>query len=662
MTFSLRTDGCAWLFCSLFASSALAQATNPKDAPPIPGVNLPTDPKKEDEKPVIRSSEVRVTEFGTCDLVVQNDDVTNVLSKLAVQARINIVPSAAVPRPVNATMYGVTVEEALDGLLTPNGLAYEVHDNFIFVYTAEELAARKSSPNNLMSRRIMLDYLRSSDAADYANPLLSDQGKITATKDGGGGGGGAAADAVSSAAGGATGGGASSDEGIYTPAEDEFSLENAIIVHDVPENVDRIEHFLKSIDTQPEQVLLEASIIEINITEENAFGVDFAMLDGMQFSSFFGFPDAITGINPLTGETNTQPPTNNLNRNFAVSNPGNTSQGPATLRVGITHENDFGVFIRALDQITDVTILSNPKVLALNRQQTKVMVGTRVAYLETTVVENQVLQTIKFIDTGITLEVRPFVLKDRRVRMEIYPKVSEVVFRNVTSLDGVVQQLPDEEVRTVQTDVLVPEGSTAVIGGLFRDDTDRTRKQVPVLGDIPLVGHAFEGQDDTLEKVEVIFLIKPTVMSENVLARQGADGNAYYDRVRVGSRQGLLPWSRENWSARLNVEAQKAARVGAYGQARGFLRRSLELNPLQPEALRLQEQLKEIERWPTRSMLERIVNTELDANYPDGITGIQPTPVETEAIETIEEESVEHEHEHEMDEEGDGGEGEDDGG
>jgi type IV pilus assembly protein PilQ len=641
MTLRLRNDGRALLCWTLLCTPLVAQSTQPKDAPPIPGVNLPTDPKKADETPIIRSSEVRVNEFGTCDLVVQNDDITNVLSKLAIQARRNIVPSAAVPRPVNATMYGVSFEAALDALLTPNGLAYEIDGDFVFVYTADELAHRRSAPNNLVSKRIMLDYLRSTDAMEFAQPLLSELGKITPTKDTGGGGGGGG-DAIGAAVAGASGGSEASNSGIYTPDTDEFSLENAVVVHDVGENVERIENFLKAIDTQPEQVLLEATIIEVNLEENNAFGVDFAILDGMQFSSFFGFPDAITGINPLTGATNTQPPTNNLNRNFAVGSAGNAAQGDATIRVGITHENDVGVFIRALDQITDVSILSNPKVLALNRQKTKVMVGTRVAYLETTVVENQVLQTIKFIDTGITLEVRPYVLKDRRVRMEIYPKVSEVVFRDVTSLDGVVQQLPDEEVRTVQTDVLVPEGSTAVIGGLFREDTDRVRKQVPVLGDIPLVGYAFEGQDDTYDRVEVIFLIKPTVMSENVLAKQGDVGMGYYERVRVGSRLGLLPWSRERQSARWNLKAKQAADVGAYEQARYMLRQSLELHPLQPEVLRLQEQLKDVSVWPIRSMLERIVYDWLDADYPDGRTGILPNPpveVEYEVEEELEESS-----------------------
>ncbi|MHC4614491.1 MAG: type II secretion system protein GspD, partial [Planctomycetota bacterium] len=144
-----------------------------------------------------------------------------------------------------------------------------------------------------------------------------------------------------------------------------------------------------------------------------------------------------------------------------------------------------------------MTLLSNPKILTLNRQRAKVFVGVKVGYLETTVVENQVLQTVKFIDSGIILDIRPYILRDGRIRLELSPKVSDVVFRQVEGQDGVVQQIPDERIQTVSTDVLVPAGYTAVIGGLFREDTTRSRKQVPLLGDIPLAGAAFRGHDDS---------------------------------------------------------------------------------------------------------------------------------------------------------------------
>lgn len=632
MTSRLRFEVSSVALVPVLTWSAFAQTTPPNIVPAPqaqPAGAAQKDDKSKDEIPVIRVSEVRVSEFGTCDIVVQNDDITNVLAKLAVQARKNIVPTGTVSRPVNATMYGVPFEQALDALLQPNGLGYEIRGDFIYVMTADELALAKASPSNLKSKRINLDYLRSADAMEYVKPLLSAHGSITPTTDQSGDGESGAGVTVSS--GGTATSSTSAQEGtagIYTPDKDEFSLENAVIVHDNEVNLARIERFLKELDTQPAQVLIEATVIQVDLDEQNALGVDFALLNGVQFSSFFNFAGPVNGgvLNPGDTSGNSGPgfgqlpafAGDDINQDFVVSSPGNTGSGPGTIKIGITDGNNVGFLIRALDQVTDVTLLSNPKVLALNRQRAKVLVGTRVGYLETVVVENQVLQTIKFIDTGVSLDIRPFVMKDGRVRMELTPKVSKVVFREFESTTGVTQQIPDEQIQTILTNVLVPQGHTAVLGGLFREDTSRIRNQVPLAGDIPLVGYAFQGQDDRIQRVEIIFLIKPVVMTDQLLASQGENGNAYYDHVRVGSRMGLLPWSRERQSANLNLRVHKAIDEGSLGYARWYLRRSLFLHPLQPEMVGTEYDLfggagfrhVDSEFVNDRSMLTRILEQE----------------------------------------------------
>ena len=129
------------------------------------------------------TSEVRVSEYMTVDIVIQDDSITNVLHKLAVQARRNIVPSAAVDRVVNATIYDVPFYDALDGLLRPNGLGYVERGDFIYVYTNEEMAALKLDKWQPVTRIIHLDYLRPEDARDYVIKLLSPDGHIEVTKD-----------------------------------------------------------------------------------------------------------------------------------------------------------------------------------------------------------------------------------------------------------------------------------------------------------------------------------------------------------------------------------------------------------------------------------------------------------------------------------------------
>ncbi|MHC4274824.1 MAG: type II secretion system protein GspD [Planctomycetota bacterium] len=569
----------------------------------------------EDQEPT-GSSEVRVSEYMTVDIVIQNDSITNVLHKLAVQARRNIVPSAAVDRIVNATIYDVPFYDALEGLLQPNGLGFVERGEFIYVYTNEEMAALKLDKWQPVTRIIHLDYLRPTDARDYVIKMLSPDGHIEVTKDiqpeGAGGG----------AAGAAAGyGGAVAAEGtedeVYTPELDEFSLTNAIVVQDLAENVDRIESFLRELDTPPAQVLIEATIVQTRLNEANAFGVDFALLTDNAFVDFFNAP--LGGV-PIGFKTVIDEDSGNLTEpvlpkreGFVVSAPGNVAGGDATIKAGYIG-SEVGVFIRALDEVTDVTLLSNPKILTLNRQRAKVFVGTKVGYLETTVVENQVLQTIEYIDAGIILDIRPYILRDGRIRLELAPKVSDVVFRVAQSTDGVVQEIPDERIQTISTDVLVPAGYTAVIGGLFREDTTRSRKQVPLLGDIPLAGAAFRGHDDSTEQSEVIFLIKPTILKEEVAIEQGQRGEEYGERVRVGSRLGLLPWSRERQTARLNLQAERLLAAGRPDRALHKIRRSLELYPLQPEVIRMQQELvTDPLWWPTRSYFKRVIDGEFSA-------------------------------------------------
>jgi hypothetical protein len=164
--------------------------------------------------------------------------------------------------------------------------------------------------------------------------------------------------------------------------------------------------------------------------------------------------------------------------------------------------------------------------------------------------------------------------------------------------------------------VLVPEGYTAVLGGLFRDDTERARSQVPFFGDIPLLGAAFRGNDDNLNREEIIFLIRAVVMEPQILVEQGRRGEEFQEAVRVGSRLGLLPWSRERRSSRLNMKAETLARDGQTEDALWYLSRSLQLNPAQPEAVRLRQQMMtRSDWWPTRSILERIIDGELDAGF-----------------------------------------------
>lgn len=551
---------------------------------------------KSAEQAIADTAGVKVSEYLTVDIFVQDEDLANVLQMLSLQSRKNIVASRDVSATVSANLYGVTFYEALDAILNVNGYGYLEKGSFIYVYTLEELQQIKAKERKPVSKVMQLNYLNATDAAEFVTPLLSDQGQIKTN----------------------------GDVGQFSlPADnptgsEEFALAATLVIYDFPENVAEIEQLLTQLDTRPAQVLVEATILQTALTEANAFGVDFSVLADVNFTDFLGVGGPLSAANVLQGgETTGSPPQDN--QGVAVtSSPGNTA-GPSTIKLGVISD-DVAVFIRALDEVTDTTILSNPKVLALNRQPAKVLVGRKIGYLNTTSTETSTTQTVEFLDTGTQLAFRPFVAKDGSIRLELKPRVSEGVIRDAADATGASVTIPDEITQEITTNVIVPDGSTVVLGGLFKETTRLGRSQVPLIGDIPIIGAAFRGHDDSTDRAEIIFLIRPTIVSDRVLADQGDRANNYSERVRTGSRNGLLPWSRDRQTKQLNVEAERLAAAGETEKARWTLRRSLELQPSQPDVLRLQDEIGPArDAWPATSVLEKIIREE-------SAQGAAPTP------------------------------------
>jgi type IV pilus assembly protein PilQ len=598
-----RTLGPA-LLLTVLAGSSQAMAQQDENVP----ILLETQTQQSTTPEFIEG--VRVTEFGTVEIGVQNADLRSVLQTLAIRSGRNIVASETVTANVTANIEGVSLERALEVLLDQYGYGFVVDGEFIRVYSRSELDARRPFRTEVFH----LEHLTAEDAAQFAGPLLSAEGRLVesvASIDWGlytGSGSG-----VSQGTGGGGGGGGGTSSPGAPFGKDSFAHRSMIMVRDYDDNIKEIASLFKLIDTSPDQVLIEATVVSVVLTDQNAFGVDFALIQDVQFTEFFGLPSNFTPDNRVgrgaddLSRIATQ--TNAPNDGFLSTNIGNQS-GPAGIRGGIM-AGDSAIFIRALDTISDANIMANPKVLALNRQQARVFVGSRVGYLQTVATETATTQTVEFIDTGIQLAVRPFVSSDGRIRMELAPRIADVVFNQRFS-DGRAFDVPTENIQEITTNVTVPEGSTVVLGGLFQESISLTRSQIPLLGDIPLIGGAFRGSEDTTLRQEVMFLIKPTIIRDSKLIDDGDRASAEAARVLVGTREGLLPWARERQTSVLNVDAQRMARDGDLDRAMWTVRRSLELHPAQADAIRIREQLiTDQTKAPTRSMMERAMNNRI---------------------------------------------------
>lgn len=533
---------------------------------------------------------VNVNEYDLVDLHVNNEDLGAVLQLLSIQSQRNIISSNSVQASVTADLYGVTFYEALDAILHVNGFGYIEKGNFIYVYTRDELQEFERLSRRQVSRIIHLDYLNAADAGEFVKHLLSEQGKLTTNS---------ATQAFAISEG--TPGGA-----------DTYANTATIVIRDYDENVEEIVALIAEIDTKPVQVLVEATILQTSLNEANAFGVDFAIISDLNFGDFIGTGGPLSVVDGLIsgqGETidGTAVPADGGNgRGFGVGSNNANLDGPSTLKMGIVSK-DVSVFLRVLDQVTDITVVSNPKLLTLNRQAAKVHVGTRVGYLNTTTTDTSTSQTVEFLEVGTTLSVRPFVSKSGLIRLELHPNVSS--FRLRTD-EG--QTIPDEDTTNLTTNVMLRDGQTAVLGGLFTETTTSTRRQVPLLGDIPLIGAAFRGNDDSTIRSEIIFLITPSIINDDMLTDAGQLGIQYVDNARVGARKSLLPFSRERRVGQLLIEARQVADAGDTQRALFLIERALRLSPQSADARAMKTELSnKSERVPSRTLMNGILRREL---------------------------------------------------
>ncbi len=529
---------------------------------------------------------VRMTRPGTFDIsFAQDTDIQKALRLMATYGRKNIVTTKDVTGTITADLYGVTFKEALEAVLRFGGYVYQDKGNFIYVMTPKQLEEISKTDQKLTVRAFRLSYVTATDAKTLITPVLSSEGSVAITP--------ASASGI---------GTSKVEAGGNTHASDDV-----LVVKDYEDNLTRVEEILNELDIKPEQVLIEATILRATLTENNALGIDFDTLSGVDFTKL---NSTTTGLTNLT-----------------TGSPSNLPQDPGagTARTDFSSAVDKGgisvgfiaqhaaLFIRALEGITDVTVLANPKLLVVNKQRGEVMVGNRDGYLTTTLTETTATQTVQFLETGTRLVVRPFVGKAGNVRLEIHPEDSS---GNVTLVGTNV--LPKETTTEVTSNVMVRDGHTIVIGGLFREYTSNARNQVPVMGNIPYLGTLFRSTVDQTIREEVIILITPRIIRPDSDEAVGDQLKDDIERFRVGQRKGLRWWGRERIAQLYMRQAKQDLADGKRDCALWNIDMALSLEPRMEEAIRLKERLTEKAYWAdeaqysaTKYVLERMIMTDL---------------------------------------------------
>ncbi len=541
------------------------------------GTLAPVSPAQEEQadQPVFSGPPTgfSVTDRGTVRMHVADLPLSTALHLLSLEGHRNIITSPDVKGEVTANLYDVTFEEALHAILAANGADFLVAGNFIYVYTNEELkelAAAAGAPPE--TRVYRLNYISADDARSYVKSIL-----VNLSRDEGGK---RTEDQIATPP--------RPPTGLKSDANDGGSVNNAlqdfILVTATPDVHERIAAVLAELDVRPKQVLIEAAILRAELTDDNALGIDFSLVGGVDLELLSarsnGLVDLSLGALP-------QDRYEKFNSIATTDLASNVPDGGLT--VGIIKDH-VAIFLRALEEVTDTTVLANPKVLALNRQKGQVIVGRRDGFMTTTVTETQAIQSVEFLETGTQLIFRPFISDDGFVRVELHPEDS-VGFVNA-------QGLPSEQTTEVTTNVIVRDGETILIGGLFREVTTDSRSQVPGLGNLPGIGALFKANTEASSREEVIILLTIHIVKDREAYAE--ESLAQYDRIesmRVGIRKGLMWHGRERMAQAQYGYALKALEKGKRKMALWHLNMALHNNGRFLPAIQLKEKILGERAW-----------------------------------------------------------------
>lgn len=275
---------------------------------------------------------------------------------------------------------------------------------------------------------------------------------------------------------------------VGTMKSDERS--NKIVVSDTAQAMARVRKIVEAFDEKEKQVLIEAKIIQITLDNEHKMGVDWEAI-----VSDYHSLDLVGDLDILT-----------------------STDKKGKLSVGTISSDDYTALIEALDTVGSTDILSSPRITAVNNKEAKILVGSTEPYVTTTTTTpssgpTTTAESVNFIEVGVKLFVTPTIHKDGFVTMKIKPEVSSVTSSITTSNNNTI---PVVETSEAETTVMVKDGVSIVIGGLIKDQTTKSMKKVPLLGDIPVFGFAFRNQSDSTSKTEIVIFLTPKIVTGDI--------------------------------------------------------------------------------------------------------------------------------------------------
>ena len=422
----------------------------------------------------------------------QNIEVRAVLQLLAEFTGMNLVTSDTVQGSLTLRLRDVPWDQALDIILKTKGLDKRINGNVMLVAPAAEILARERQ--ELEARRQLVDL----------EPLFSDFIEISFAK---------ASDIAGILQSSSQQSGASERTGFLSErgsvTVDERT--NSLLIRDTSSQLSEIRRFIDRLDIPVRQVLIESRIVIANNDFTRELGVRFGAsarsrtlgagtdgsLRGMQVDS-----DNRNLINPSRGAGTQLGNTNNLNINLPVTEPaGQVALALAKLPLGMILELELS----AMQAEGKGEIISSPRVVTSNQSQATIEQGTEIPYQEAS---SSGATAVSFKQATLKLDVTPQITPDDRIVMDLEVNKDEV--------GEIFQGVPSVDTRSVKTQVLVDNGETVVLGGIYEQISITNTERVPFFGDLPYVGFMFRNNLNEDRRRELLVFVTPKIIQEGM--------------------------------------------------------------------------------------------------------------------------------------------------
>jgi type IV pilus assembly protein PilQ len=404
-------------------------------------------------------------------------DVRDILRILSMKSGINIIYGSDVSGTLTLHLENVPFDQAFETILSLKGLvSQEQGTNIIRVVTPQKISEERSQAVTF-TKVFPLNYAKAEEIKQNLDSIRSAEGRK---------------------------GSISVD-----------ARTNSLIVTDTPEGLSSVERIIAELDKKPSQVIIEAKIVEVVLSKSLDLGIQWQYAN-----TLVNDPNTKVYVGATKAETSNSALGSGAASGSAVVSPLATTDGgsgvtfPATSVSGQMSSIAFGIIsnqarltglLTALSQKGLSKLLSTPRVTTINNKDAKILVGQRIPYTTTTVTATGSTQQTNFLDVGVKLSVTPTINVDQKITLQVHPEVSLFIRADAAG--------PVIGTREAQTTVIVNNGETVVIGGLITDEDKKMGAGVPLLADLPVIGHLFKRDYKTKDRTELLVFITPQIIN-----------------------------------------------------------------------------------------------------------------------------------------------------